>query len=160
MSLQILSHVYTRVQEEMEKIVDPAVGLLHRLLRQVEQPGIRNNILEKYLKPKPEDEWEMAFVDGDMVTDFGCEVDPLKLSLAMSTYLQRVRDEGAFDEDAVGQTYADCRVIAKDARVWVEQFYDQEMLDDFTESLTPVFQPIMKTLEKYERPPAPPEDEE
>ena len=30
--LKVLAHVYTRVQEEVEKKIDPSVGLLHRLL--------------------------------------------------------------------------------------------------------------------------------
>ena len=32
------------------------------------------------------------------------------------------------------------------------RFYSKEELDDFTESLTPVFEPIMGTLSNYRRP--------
>ena len=43
-------------------------------------------------------------------------------------------------------------MIAKEARMQVERFYDKEQLDTFTESLTPVFEPIMGTLANYRRP--------
>lgn len=38
------------------------------------------------------------------------------------------------------QAFEDCRVIAKEARAVVERMYDEEVLDEFTESLTPVFE--------------------
>ena len=66
----------------------------------------------------------------------------------MAAYLAKVRDAG-FDKDDVGQTYEDCRVIAKDARQCVCLYYDEAMVNDFTESLTPVFQPVLTTLQKY-----------
>jgi hypothetical protein len=44
--LAVLGHIYTRVQEELEKRAKPAVGLLHKLMRLADQPGIRANLLE------------------------------------------------------------------------------------------------------------------
>jgi hypothetical protein len=93
----------------------------------------------------------MMLVDGEMKVASGAKVEPLDLSNAMATYLARVRDSGSFNEDDVGQTYEDCRVIAKEARVAVELMWDETMLEEFTESLTPVFQPVMSTLQKYRK---------
>jgi hypothetical protein len=35
--LQVLMHIYTRVQEELEKKAKPAMGLLHKLLRMIDE---------------------------------------------------------------------------------------------------------------------------
>lgn len=156
--LPILIHIYTRVQEEMEKRAKPSMGLVHKLLRLMspEFAPTRANILEDTLKPKPEEEREMVFLDGELVTDYGAKVAPLELSKAIKGYMDQIRgldqvEEARIDEDTIGQAFEDCRVIAKEARAVVERLYDQEALDEFTDSLTPVFEPIMATLEKYRR---------
>jgi len=155
--LNILMHIYTRVQEELEKKAKPAVGLLHKLLRMIDEPEIRTNVLEHNLKPKPEEERAMIVIDGKMTLDDGALVSPTDFSKAIVEYMNRIRgmdqiDEAGFTEDDIAQTFEDCRVIAKEARIQVEQFYTQKELDEFTESLTPVFDPIMGTLANYRRP--------
>jgi len=133
------------------------VGLLHKLLRMIDEPGIRTNVLEYNLKPKPEAERALIVIDGKMILEGGALVSPMDFSKAIVDYMNRIRgmdqiDEAGFTEDDIAQTFEDCRVIAKEARVQVEQFYEQTELDEFTESLTPVFEPIMGTLASYRRP--------
>ena len=153
---QVLLHIYTRVQEELEKKAKPAVGLLHKLLRMIDEPGIRVNVLEHNLKPKPEEERAMVVVDGKMTLEPGSLVDPMDLVSAITDYMNRIRgldqvENSGFTEADIAQSFEDCRVIAKEARLQVEAHYSKEILDDFTESLTPVFEPIMGTLENYRR---------
>jgi len=156
--LQVLGHIYTRVQEELEKRAKPSLGLLHKLLRLVEEPGIRMNLLEHNLKPKPEEEQEYVYVDGKLIKDTGALVKPEELVEAIKLYMDRVRALDQVEEEnnkvtaeTIGQAFEDCRVIAKDARAVVESHYGEEELEEFTNSLTPVFQPIMETLSKYRR---------
>jgi len=154
--LQVLMHIYTRVQEELEKKAKPAMGLLHKLLRMIDEPEIRINVLEHNLKPKPEEERAMIVVDGKMTMDAGALVRPMDLSVAIVEYMERIRGldqmDAGFSEDDIAQTFEDCRVIAKEARMQVERFYSADELNTFTESLTPVFEPIMGTLSNYRRP--------
>merc|ERR1712194_573489 len=49
---QILQHIYTRCQEEVEKTINPGTALLNKLLR-TEVDSIRQNQLNHYLCPKP-----------------------------------------------------------------------------------------------------------
>ncbi|KAJ1631596.1 hypothetical protein T492DRAFT_839040 [Pavlovales sp. CCMP2436] len=49
--LQLYTHLYTRIQEELEKRVQPAMGLLHRLLRTTDA-GMRERILVDFLVVK------------------------------------------------------------------------------------------------------------
>lgn len=49
------------------------------------------------------------------------------------------KDEWSRDKYC-SQTFEDCRVIAKQAREYVEKLYSEKVRDEFTESLTPVFQ--------------------
>ena len=152
----MLLHIYTRVQEELEKKAKPAVGLLHKLLRMIDEPEIRVNVLEHNLKPKPEEERAMVVVNGKMTLEPGSLVDPMDLVSAITDYMNRIRgldqvENSGFTEADIAQSFEDCRVIAKEARLQVEAHYSKETLDVFTESLTPVFEPIMGTLENYRR---------
>jgi hypothetical protein len=47
---QILTHIYTRCQEEVEKSMEPGMAVLNKLLR-TPDPSIRSNILRHYLTP-------------------------------------------------------------------------------------------------------------
>jgi hypothetical protein len=49
--LQVLQHIYTRCQEEVEKTIDPGTALLNKLLR-TDATVIRRNQLEHYLCPQ------------------------------------------------------------------------------------------------------------
>ncbi|EKX40126.1 hypothetical protein GUITHDRAFT_113862 [Guillardia theta CCMP2712] len=155
---RVLGHIYTRVQEELEKRAKPSLGLLHKLLRLIDEPGIRMNLLEHNLKPKPEEEQEYVYVDGKLIKDSGALVKPEELVEAIKLYMERVRaldqvedESNKVTEETIGQAFEDCRVIAKDARAVIESLYNEEEVEDFTSSLTPVFQPIMETLSKYRR---------
>ena len=50
-TLRILTHVHTRLQEELEKKTEPALALLHKLTR-LDDPGIRGRVLRDNLSPK------------------------------------------------------------------------------------------------------------
>ena len=43
--------ILSRVQEELEKTAEPAVGIVHKLMR-MDDPNIRGRILEKFLAPQ------------------------------------------------------------------------------------------------------------
>merc|ERR1719203_1647410 len=48
--LRALTHIYTVINEEMEKKVSKVQALLNKLLR-MEDPGVRENILRHHLQP-------------------------------------------------------------------------------------------------------------
>jgi hypothetical protein len=48
---QILKHIYTRCQEEVEKMIPPGMALLSKLLR-TEQYTIRANLYRLYVTPR------------------------------------------------------------------------------------------------------------
>jgi len=50
--LKALTHIYTLINEEMEKKVSKVQGLLNKLLR-MENPNIRDNLLRHHLQPAP-----------------------------------------------------------------------------------------------------------
>jgi hypothetical protein len=49
---QILTHIYTRCQEEVEKSLPPGMALVNKLIRTAD-PSIRSNIIKHYLTPAP-----------------------------------------------------------------------------------------------------------
>jgi hypothetical protein len=88
---QILSHIYTRCQEEVEKALPPGMALLNKLLRTPEAP-IRSNLVVHYLlPPKP----TITSPDGKTITLSGTPTAPLvsldDLISAVATFVAQVR---------------------------------------------------------------------
>lgn len=143
--LQILKHVYTRCQEEVEKTIPPGTALLNKLLR-TEQASIRSNLYEHYLTPRPN---TITTPDGNVLTLNGTQ--PVLVSIqefveAIDTAVLQIRDvenAGGTDKESAAMMVEGCRHIAKEARVVVGNAYgrDSDELLSLEEGLQPVFRP-------------------
>jgi hypothetical protein len=90
--LSILKHVYTRCQEEVEKLVPAGVALLNKLLR-TDQDSIRANQLQHYLCPQPN---VIVLPDGQVIPVRDAErnkvlVPPTDLVQALATTVTQIR---------------------------------------------------------------------
>lgn len=142
---QILQHIYTRCQEEVEKAVSPGAGLLNKLLR-TDQDSIRANQLRHYLCPqKPK---TISSPDGTSVDLPGSKalVRPDELIEALQNAVRQIRTvekSGTVDKAAAAGLVETCRQIAIEARLAVGEGYgvESEELREFEKSLQPVFRP-------------------
>jgi len=143
--LQILQHVYTRCQEELEKAVIPGVGLLNKLLR-TEDINIRANQLRHYLGPQPN---VVVTPDGKEVPLQGNKealVPPQELIRALSRAVKQIRTvekAGGTDVETAAGLVENCRQVAIEARMAIAEAYgvDSPELMDFENGLQPVFRP-------------------
>ena len=143
--LQILQHIYTRCQEEVEKTVSPGVGLLNKILR-TEQASIRANQLRHYLCPQ--EPKTIKSPDGQEVQLGGSDalVKPSELLDAMKnavTQIRTVEKSGGADKVAAAGLVESCRQVAIEARLAVGESYGVESVElkEFEEGLQPVFRP-------------------
>ena len=145
---QILQHIYTRCQEELEKNVPPGIGLLNKLLR-TDIPSIRTNQLSHYLGPQTT---SITSPDGKTI-ELGGSGKPLvshtEFTDALSNAVNQIRTlEAAGGTDRLSATnlIENIRTIAKDARVvLVESFgEDSDIVNEFQRDLQPVFRPGSK----------------
>ena len=144
--LQILQHVYTRCQEEVEKTIPPGKALLNKLLRTAEAP-IRKNIYEHYLTRK--DNNTIQSPDGTVIELPGDNA-PL---VAVSDFVQAVSDAvvqirnvestGAVDRESGAMMVESCRQVAKEARIVIGESFgiESKELEEFQQGLEPVFRP-------------------
>ena len=139
-TLRILTHVHTRLQEELEKKTEPALALLHKLTRTSAAP-IRGNILRHNLVPGG------AAVDGVIKLPDGTElpvdaakakalVTPAAFADAVSDTLEKVRLMGV-ERRVLEETAEEIRQVAKEARAVIEEAYDGETLDAFSRRSRP-----------------------
>jgi hypothetical protein len=143
--LQILKHLYTRCQEEVEKTIPPGTALLNKLLR-TEQASIRSNLYEHYLTPRPN---VITTPDGKEVRLNGTQpvlVPMLDFVKAIDTSVLQIRDvenAGGTDKESAAMMVESCRQIAKEARIVVGNSFgrDSEEMRLFEEGLQPVFRP-------------------
>jgi hypothetical protein len=143
----ILKHVYTRCQEEVEKMVPAGAALLTKLLR-TDQDGIRANQLSHYLLPQPD---VITLPDGQQIPVKDGErnkilVPPLELVDALASTVQQIRTvekAGGIDRMGAANMVESCRTVAKEARVVIAQHYgiESENLLEFEQGLQPVFRP-------------------
>ena len=146
---QVLRHVASRAQEELEKIQAvefPARALLHRLCR-TDVPAVRANLASHYLTPQREG---IQLPDGRVLpppegTSGGLKplVEPAEFATAMGVAVEQLR---ALDVDgqAVTEAIDDIRMVAKEARLALVQAHGGEEAPEvieFQDMLTPVFQP-------------------
>ena len=142
---QILQHIYTRCQEEIEKTIPPGVALLNKLMR-TEVDSIRINQLNHYLCPQPNiiktpDGKELKLQGGGQIL-----VPHKEFVQAIGNAVQQIRTverAGGTSPAVAAGMVESCRQIAKEARVVILQHYGQESneLTGFEEGLEPVFRP-------------------
>ena len=143
--VQILQHVYTRCQEEVEKNIPPGIALLNKLLR-TEVDSIRANQLKHYLCPQPNvitspDGKEIELEGGSRIL-----VEPALLVDAIGKAVKQIRtveQAGGTDRAAAAGMVESCRQVAKEARMVIGENYgvESEELMAFEEGLQPVFRP-------------------
>lgn len=143
--LQILQHIYTRCQEELEKTVAPGVGLLNKLLR-TDQPSIRANQLSHYLGPQAT---TITSPDGKTI-DLGGTGKPLvshtEFIEALVNAVNQIRTleaAGGTDKLSAVNLIENIRQIAINARgVLVESFGEEsDVVQEFQMELQPIFRP-------------------
>ena len=143
--LQILQHIYTRCQEEVEKTVNPGVGLLNKLLR-TEQASIRANQLRHYLCPqepktiKSPDGKEVQLPGSNALVPPGELIEALKNAVKQ---IRTIEKTGGADRAAAVGLVESCRQVAIEARLAVGEGYgvESEELKEFELALQPVFRP-------------------
>ena len=145
--LSILKHVYTRCQEEVEKLVPPGVALLNKLLR-TDQDSIRANQLQHYLCPQPN---VIVLPDGQVIPVRDTErnkilVPPTDLVQALATTVTQIRTvetAGGMSREVAANMVEACRNVAKEARLVIGKEYgvESQELQEFEEGLQPVFRP-------------------
>jgi hypothetical protein len=143
--LQILQHIYTRCQEEVEKSVAPGVGLLNKLLR-TEQASIRANQLRYYLCPQAPK--TIASPDGKEVQLPGTNalVKPSEFIEALQNAVRQIRtveQSGGTSREAAAGLVESCRQVAIESRLAIGEGYgvDSDELKEFELALQPVFRP-------------------
>eukprot|EP00578_Thalassiosira_sp_NH16_P010409 CAMPEP_0181108310 /NCGR_PEP_ID=MMETSP1071-20121207/17561_1 /TAXON_ID=35127 /ORGANISM="Thalassiosira sp., Strain NH16" /LENGTH=431 /DNA_ID=CAMNT_0023191903 /DNA_START=55 /DNA_END=1351 /DNA_ORIENTATION=- len=143
--LQILQHIYTRCQEELEKNVAPGMGLLNKLLR-TEISSIRSNQLQHYLGPQAT---SITSPDGKTI-ELGGTAKPLvshtEFVEALSGAVEQIRTlEAAGGTDRLSATnlVESIRQVAMEARVVLLESFGEgsEELDEFQGELQQVFRP-------------------
>jgi len=141
---QILQHVYTRCQEEIEKTVSPGAGLLNKLLR-TEMDSIRQNQLKHYLVPE---ENTITSADGSEIKLPGAKAlvppkDFLEAMEAAVIQIRTVEKAGGADRATAAGLVESCRQVAIEARLVIMEGYgtDDEVFLNFQDGLQPVFRP-------------------
>ena len=144
--LQILQHVYTRCQEELEKNVPPGIGLLNKLLR-TEVPSIRDNQLRHYLGPQAT---SITSPDGNVIELPNVSGKPLvshvEFADAISDAVSRIRDverAGGTDRLSAASLVENVRRIAAEARSVLASVHGEggDVVVEFQGGLQPVFRP-------------------
>lgn len=142
---QILKHVYTRCQEEVEKTIPPGVALLNKLLR-TNVDSIRANQLEHYLCTQPNviktpDGKELELKGREQIlvphTDF---IEAIGNAVKQ---IRTVETAGAADQEMAANMVESIRQVAKEARIVIGEHFGRESdeLKKFEEGLQPVFRP-------------------
>jgi len=162
--LRALMHIYTVMNEEMEKKVSKVQALLNKLLR-MEDPNVRENILRHHLQPA-----EVAAPPG--LDDFDDEpsaptlsaalVPPERLAKGIAELVAKVDQslQAALGEDNTErfETLEKVRQVAKDARRIIGDIYGDGEMNSFSADLTPTFHTLMahKARMNPNEAPAPP----
>eukprot|EP00590_Aulacoseira_subarctica_P006258 CAMPEP_0172422240 /NCGR_PEP_ID=MMETSP1064-20121228/8413_1 /TAXON_ID=202472 /ORGANISM="Aulacoseira subarctica , Strain CCAP 1002/5" /LENGTH=331 /DNA_ID=CAMNT_0013163011 /DNA_START=193 /DNA_END=1188 /DNA_ORIENTATION=- len=147
---QILRHIYTRCQEEVEKNVQPGLALLNKLLR-TDQASIRANQLRHYLGKQQD---VISTPDGKQIqlkNTAAALVPPSELLSALANAVAQIRQMekvGGTDRQTGASLVESCRQMAMEARLVVGELYgvDSEELAQFETGLTPVFRPDRGSL--------------
>uniref|UniRef100_A0A7S4MWJ6 Uncharacterized protein n=1 Tax=Odontella aurita TaxID=265563 RepID=A0A7S4MWJ6_9STRA len=143
--LQILQHIYTRCQEEVEKTVAPGAGLLNKLLR-TEVAAIRSNQLKHYLGPQSN---TVKTPDGKEIQLEGqgkalVPMDDFIEALANAVrQIRTVEQAGGASRETAADLVESIRQIAIEGRFAVGEVYGttSEELRQYEDGLQPVFRP-------------------
>jgi hypothetical protein len=142
---QILQHIYTRCQEEVEKSIPPGLALLNKLLR-TPQMAIRRNLYTHYLTPQ---KTSITSPDGQEIALGGTSQPLVALEDfmdALALVVRQIRTAatvGATDRVSAATMVESTRDIAKEARAILGESYGvaSDELRTFEEGLLPVFRP-------------------
>lgn len=145
---QILQHIYTRCQEEVEKTIEPGMALLNKLLR-TEQSSIRQNQLKHYLCPQSN---IISAPDGKQVilgTMNGNKtlVEHGEFCDAIAKAVEQIRGvqaAGGTSQESAATMVESCRQVAKEARTVLVMEYggiEAPEVTAFEMALLPVFRP-------------------
>lgn len=142
---QILQHIYTRCQEEVEKTIPGGVALLNKLLR-TQIDSIRANQLEHYLCPQPN---VITTPDGKEITLEGAQpvlVPPPEFVDAIAGAVKQIRTvekAGGMNRESAANMVESCRQVAMEARLIIARNYgvESDALKEFEDGLMPVFRP-------------------
>jgi hypothetical protein len=144
---QILQHIYTRCQEELEKNVPPGMGLLNKLLR-TEISSIRTNQLQYYLGPQAT---SITSPDGKTIelnngSGGKALVSHDEFISALSQAVTQIRSlekAGGTDRISAMNLIENIRRVAMEARVVLVDSYGEgsEVVSEFQRDLQPVFRP-------------------
>ncbi len=144
---QILQHIYTRCQEELEKNVPPGMGLLNKLLR-TEISSIRTNQLQYYLGPQAT---SITSPDGKTIelnngSGGKALVSHDEFISALSQAVTQIRSlekAGGTDRLSAMNLIENIRRVAMEARVVLVDSYGEgsEVVSEFQRDLQPVFRP-------------------
>jgi hypothetical protein len=144
---QILQHIYTRCQEEVEKVINPGTALLNKLLR-TEVDSIRKNQLNHYLCPAAT---TITSPDGkEIVLNNG---KPSKSLVSHSDFcdaignavkqIRTVENSGAASPVVAADLVESIRQVAKEARIVIGEHYGGNSTEviAYEDALEPVFRP-------------------
>jgi len=149
---QVLQHIYTRCQEEVEKNVKPGVALLNKLLR-TDETSIRNNQLRHYLGPQ---KTEIQTPDGkqiDLSSSTGAKPKSLishdDFTDAVTDAVSRIRqleEAGAANRVSAANLIESCRQVAIETRSTFLELYGEQSKEllEFEQKLQTVFRPNRK----------------
>jgi hypothetical protein len=147
---QILQHIYTRCQEELEKNVPPGMGLLNKLLR-TEISSIRTNQLQYYLGPQATSitspdgktiELSSNGTGGKALVSHGEFIGALSQAVSQIRTLEK---SGGTDRLSAMNLIENIRRVAMEARVVLVDSYGEgsEAVSEFQRDLQPVFRPTI-----------------
>jgi len=143
---QILQHIYTRCQEEVEKTINPGTALLNKLLR-TEIDSIRENQLNHYLCPAPNTitspDGKVIELGGDTNKSLVSHIDFVTAIGNTVKQIRTVEKSGATNATMAADLVESIRQVAIDARVVIGDHYggNSPELLQFEDSLEQVFRP-------------------
>lgn len=148
----ILTHIYTRCQEELETTLPPGTAFLNRLLR-TESPSIRHNLITHYLLPTT----ELQAPDGTTTLHFPnatARMEVLPLIEAMKETVLHIRNvqhttttantaSSILSTESAARMVEQVRTVAKEVRSVLGTALgpDSESVRVLESELEPVFRP-------------------
>lgn len=137
---RLMQHLYSRLQEELEKKAGGGLALLHKLTR-MEVPSVRTNLLRDSLVPQT----ETLLPDGTTLplkNPAPAKVPPMEFAAAIEDALEKVVSL-PIDQKAIEATANDIRQVAMEARNVVAESYSKEELEEFQDYLAVPFSRAM-----------------
>merc|ERR1712032_1520034 len=145
--LRAFMHIYTVMNEEMEKKVSRVRALLNKLLR-MEDARIRANILRHHLGPTEVAAAPSPFDDEEAQPQLvAALVPPGRLASAISNLVvdvdRQMKASLGEGDEARFETLERIRTVAKEARLVIGELYGDGEMNKFGADLTPAFNTLM-----------------